>query len=255
MNLKNQLILKGFIIALLFLGTFTDTMAQQFNALVFSKTQGFRHQSIATSVRAIQDLSKDNVFSVYTSEDATMFTDKKLEKFDVIILASTTGDILNDEQKEAFKRFVQSGKGVVGIHSATDTEYNWEWYTKLIGGQFMHHPHQQSAILDVVDSNHPSTYHLPKKWLWTDEWYAFKNFNEDVNILIQLNEKTYDPGSKNGQSMGMGDVHPMAWYHEYDGGRIFYTALGHVDGAYEDADFLKHLYGGIWWAAMGYPIQ
>ncbi|MBD8488083.1 ThuA domain-containing protein [Echinicola sp. CAU 1574] len=227
----------------------------QFRALVFSKTQGFRHQSIPNAVKAIKNLANDRVFSVYTTEDATVFTDESLKKYDLIILASTTGNILNDEQKEAFKKFVQSGKGVVGIHSATDTEYEWEWYTKMIGGQFKHHPAQQTVKIDVVDQDHPSTYHLAKKWLWTDELYEYQNFNEDVHILLQLDENTYDTGARNGKKMGMGAVHPIAWCHEYDGGRVFYTGLGHVESAYKDPDFLNHLYGGIWWAAKGYPLK
>ncbi|GAB3648113.1 hypothetical protein GCM10028791_11270 [Echinicola sediminis] len=229
--------------------------AQQFKALVFSKTQGFRHQSIPNAVKAIKDMGQTQQFRVYATEDATVFNDKSLEGYDVLILANTTGDILNEEQKEAFKRFVQSGKGVVGIHSATDTEYGWDWYAKLIGGQFESHPAQQTARIHVMDQNHPATYHLNSKWLWTDEWYNFKNFNDDVKVLLQVDERSYDAGTRNGKFMGMGEVHPVSWYHEYDGGRIFYTALGHVDSAYEDADFLKHLYGGIWWAAKGYPSE
>ncbi|WP_137402228.1 ThuA domain-containing protein [Echinicola rosea] len=254
-NRKSMLIGSFLLITTLLFSGQSFAQRGQFKALIFSKTQGFRHQSIPNAVKALKDMAKTRVFSVYATEDATIFNDDALKDYDVIIMASTTGDILNDDQKAAFKRFVQSGKGVVGIHSATDTEYNWDWYTKLIGGQFMHHPAQQTARLNVVDSNHPATYHLNEKWLWTDEWYAFKNFNEDVHILIQLDETSYDPGSRDGKSMAMGDVHPMSWYHEYDSGRVFYTALGHVEAAYEDDDFLDHVYGGIWWAAKGYPIQ
>lgn len=254
-NQRSRLI--GALIAVVLLTVLAPGLSAQgqFKALIFSKTQGFRHQSIPEEVKALKDMSKKHVFSVYATEDATVFNDKFLKDFDVIIMASTTGNIFTDEQKEAFKRFVQSGKGVVGIHSATDTEYEWEWYSKLIGGQFMHHPAQQTARLEVLDQNHPATYHLGSKWLWTDEWYAFKNFNEDVHILIQLDETSYEAGSRGGKPMGMGEVHPISWYHEYDGGRVFYTALGHVEAAYEDADFLKHVYGGIWWAAKGYPIK
>lgn len=255
--LKSEVLRKGFLMFSLILFTSISSFAQgQFRALVFSKTQGFRHQSIPNAVKALKDMARDRVFSVYATEDAAVFTDESLAKYDLIILASTTGDILNDEQKAAFVRFVQSGKGVVGIHSATDTEYNWEWYTKMIGGQFRHHPAQQTVRIKVMDSNHPSTYHLDNKyWLWTDELYEYQNFNEDVKILLQLDETTYDVGSRNGKKMGMGDVHPIAWYHEYDGGRVFYTGLGHVESAYEDPDFLNHLYGGIWWAAKGYPLD
>jgi len=257
MNLFNlNSLLRGcLLISFVFIVSFQADAQGQFKALIFSKTQGFRHQSIPNAVKALKDLADTHVFSVYTTEDATIFNDKSLADYDVIVMASTTGDILSDDQKDAFMRFVQSGKGVVGIHSATDTEYNWGWYAKLIGGQFKSHPAQQTARIKVVDQNHPATYHLNKRWLWTDEWYNFKNFNEDVKVLLQVDETSYDAGSKNGKFMGMGEIHPVSWYHEYDGGRIFYTALGHVEAAYEDADFLQHLYGGIWWAAKGYPLD
>lgn len=233
------------------ISNFAEAQNYQFRALVFSKTKGFRHQSIPDGVVAIKKLGRDHQFEVFTTEDADIFTDERLKRFDVIILMSTTGTIFNEEQKAAFQRFVQSGKGIVGIHSATDTEYEWPWYTKLIGAQFKNHPHIQSVRLNVVDKKHPATYHLPEKWLWTDELYAFKNFNPDVRVLITADETSYDTGS----TEPMGEFHPMAWTHEYDGGRIFYTALGHTDWAFLSDNFLQHIYGGIWYAAKGYPIE
>ena len=246
------------VVLLILLGllamTVQESYAQQFRALVFSKTQGFRHQSIPEGVSAIKKLASKHRFSVYATEDAEVFTKESLEKYDVIILMSTTGNILNDAQKEAFQEYVRSGKGVVGIHSATDTEYDWPWYNQMIGGQFNHHPQQQTARLKVVDRNHPSTYHLNENWIRTDEWYEFKNFNHDVNILIQLDETSYDVGTKGGEKAGMGEEHPIAWFHEFESSRVFYTGLGHVEEAFLDADFLDHLYGGIWYAALGKPF-
>ena len=226
-----------------------QSQAQQFRALVFSKTAGFRHQSIPDGVVALKKLGQTHVFSVHTTEDANYFKDENLEKFDVIILMSTTGTIFNEEQKAAFQKFVRSGKGVVGIHSATDTEYDWPWYNQLIGAYFLAHPKQQTLRLEVVDSNHPATWHLPKNWLWTDELYEFRNINPNIKVLLNADESTYQVAKGNGAN------HPMAWYHEFDGGRVFYTALGHVESAYEDPDFLKHLYGGIWYAATGEPMK
>jgi type 1 glutamine amidotransferase len=255
MNLKNRY---PSIILLLIFGFISfncsTSYAQQFRALVFSKTQGFRHQSIPEGVSALKKLGSKHRFQVYATEDAEAFTKESLAKYDVIIMMSTTGNIFNDAQKEAFEEFVRSGKGVVGIHSATDTEYNWAWYNKMMGGQFNHHPQQQTARLKVVDQNHPATYHLNENWLRTDEWYEYKNFNQEVNILVQLDETSYDVGTKDGQKAGMGEVHPIAWYHEFESGRVFYTGLGHVEEAFEDPDFLDHVYGGIWYAAMGKPF-
>ncbi|UJP66956.1 ThuA domain-containing protein [Mongoliitalea daihaiensis] len=218
----------------------------QFNVLVFSKTKGFRHQSIPDGVVALKKLARDNIFEIYTTEDEDFITGPNLARFDVLVLLSTTGTIFNETQKIAIQKFVQAGKGVVGIHSATDTEYDWPWYTELIGAQFLNHPHQQTVKLNVIDQNHPSTYHLPEKWVWSDEIYAFQNFNPKVRVLITADEKSYDA------KQGMGDFHPIAWTNEFDGGRMFYTALGHTDWAFSNPDFMKHILGGIWWAAKGY---
>ena len=240
---------KSFLLAaVLLLSTGMVAFAQQggqFRVLVFSKTAGFRHQSIPNGVMALKKMGEKHVFSVHTSEDANQFTDENLAKYDVVVLMSTTGTIFNDAQKAAFQKFVQSGKGVVGVHSATDTEYEWPWYNQMIGGYFLAHPRNQTLRLHVADRTHPATWHLPENWLWTDELYEFRNMNPAIKVLIQADETTYQPAK------AMGANHPMAWYHEFDGGRVFYTALGHVDAVWEDADFLKHLYGGIWYAAKG----
>lgn len=206
MKIKNILI---FCLALIFIViSGAESFSQsQFKALVFSKTKGFRHQSIPDGVVAIKKLARDNVFQVYTTEDDAYITDKNLEGYDVIILMSTTGTIFNEEQKRSLEKFVQSGKGIVGIHSATDTEYDWPWFTKLIGAQFLNHPHQQTLKLNVVNRNHPATYHLPESWVWSDEIYAFKNFNKDVNVLITADERTYDAKD------GMGDFHQIGRAH------------------------------------------
>jgi uncharacterized protein len=252
-RLNAKYLLAMFLMVFLCLPEAFSQQRPQFRALVFSKTTGFRHQSIPDGVVAMKKLAEKHRFSVYTTEDEREFTKEKLKNYDVIILVSTTGTIFNAEQKEAFEDFVRSGKGVVGIHSATDTEYEWPWYTGLIGGQFAYHPHQQTARLKVVDRNHPSTYHLQDNWLMTDEWYAFKNFNEDVKVLVELDETSYEVGEREGKSMGMGR-HPISWYHEYDGGRLFYTGLGHTDEAFQDESFLLHVLGGIWYAALNRPF-
>lgn len=244
MNLKTPLIALGLIFCLV-----TLAPAQQFKALVFTKTSGFRHQSIPNAVVALKKMGKDQVFSVHTSEDTNVLSEENLMKYDVLILVSTTGTIFDEQTRSSLQKFVRSGKGVVGVHAAADSEYDWPWYNKMIGAYFLAHPAQQTLRLEVVDQNHPATWHLPKNWMWTDELYEYKDINEDLNVLLNADESTYNV------AVGNGETHPMAWYHEFEGGRIFYTALGHVDSAWEDADFLKHLYGGIWYAATGHPFN
>lgn len=233
-------------------------MAQQFNVLLFTKTAGFHHKSIHEGVAGMRQLAKRHNFKLEWHEDANRINNKNLSKFDVVVFLNTTGDIFNESQQKAMEKFIQSGKGFVGIHSASDTEYEWPWYTKMVGRMFKIHPAQQTAMLDVINSNFPGMGRMPKRLMWTDEWYEYGEEKIDgLNYLISIDEKTFEPYAKWGdnEGKGMGDFHPIAWYHEYDGGRAFYTGLGHIAAVYSDPIFLDHLYGGIYWAATGKGIQ
>ncbi|WP_239016347.1 ThuA domain-containing protein [Sphingobacterium corticibacter] len=237
-----------FLIALLFVCTTLHGIAQELpQVLVFSKTKGFRHDSIEKGAEAIQKLGREHGFSVYHTEDAGVFTDDQLQKYKAIVFLSTTGDILNPEQQAAFERFIQAGNGFVGIHAASDTEYDWPWYGKMVGGYFASHPEVQTADIHVHDHSHLATQHLPEIWKHKDEWYDFKDLNPAVNLLMTIDEKSYKGGK-------MGDYHPVSWHHTYDGGRAFYTALGHTKETYDDADFLQHIAGGITYA-LGKPAN
>jgi type 1 glutamine amidotransferase len=211
------------------------------SVLVFSKTAGFRHASIAEGKTALLLLGQANNFSVDTTEDATWFTDNKLKKYSAVVFLNTTGDVLNTDQQKAFEKYIQSGKGFAGIHSAADTEYDWAWFAKLVGANFESHPNPQKAKLNVIDKTHLATAHLPAIWERTDEWYNFKNINPSTKVIMTIDENSYE-GGKNGSN------HPMAWYHKYDGGKAFYTALGHTSESYWEPLFLQHLLGGIKYA-------
>lgn len=232
-----------------------SSFAQQFKALLFTKTDGWHHDSINAGVTAIQDLSKLHDFEVFWSEDAgRVMNDNWLKDYDVVIFLLTTGNILNDEQQAAFQRFINNGGGFVGIHSASDTEYDWDWYTKMVGHMFHIHPAVQTGVIKVEDPNFPGMDRFAPKFIFTEEWYEFDApRTDDLNYLLSVDEKTYKPaanwGVKSGD--GMGDFHPVSWYKEYEGGRAFYTALGHMPATYKDADFMHHVYGGIYWAATG----
>lgn len=206
--------------------------------LVFARTVKFHHASIAAGLIAMQKLGAENHFLVDTTTDASFFTDKNLKKYAAVLFLSTTGDVLNDEQQAAFERFIRSGKGFMGIHAATDTEYDWPWYNQLVGAYFLNHPKQQEAVLRVVDRNNIATKHLPAEWKRFDEWYNFKNIQEGLHVLITIDEKSYQ-GGKNG------DNHPMAWYHDFEGGRAFYTEMGHTDESFSDPLYLEHVLGGL----------
>jgi glucose/arabinose dehydrogenase/type 1 glutamine amidotransferase len=220
----------------------------RFRVLVFSKTTGFRHSSIPNGKAAIRKLGVENNFDVDTTEDAGYFTEENLKKYAAIIFLNTTGDVLNNQQEIAMERFIQAGGGFVGIHSATDTEYDWIWYANLVGGQFEGHPAIQPAKLQIVDKTHLSTQHLPETWSRTDEWYNFKRLNKEVKVLLKIDETSYQGGT-------LGNDHPMAWYHDYDGGRAFYTELGHTEQSYTDSFYLKHILGGIQYAIGNYQLD
>lgn len=221
---------------------------RNYRLLVFSKTGGFRHASIKDGKIALQKLATEHNFSVDFTEDATAFTDANLAHYDAVIFLLTTGTILDDNQKAAFERYIRAGGGYVGVHSASDTEYNWPWYGGLVGAYFDRvHGHSKvtQATLHVIDRTHPSTVMLPALWVRTDEWYNFaSNPRGRVNVLMTIDESTYKGGT-------MGVDHPIAWYHEYEGGRAWYTALGHTSESYYEPLFLAHLWGGIMYAVGG----
>jgi len=220
-------------------GTASNTPAPR--VLVFAKTAGFYHTSIPSGMAAIQKLGGENNFLVDTTRDARYFTNDSLKNYSAVIFLSTTMNVLNADQQVAFQRYIQAGGGFAGVHAAADTEYDWPWYNKLVGAWFLSHPRQQKAIINVVDSTNPASSFLPRRWERFDEWYNYKNINPDIKVLAYLDESSYEGGVN-------GDNHPIAWYHDFDGGRAFYTGLGHTNESFSEPLFLQHLLGGIRYA-------
>ncbi|TKK70147.1 ThuA domain-containing protein [Ilyomonas limi] len=233
----------------------TATAQKQFKALIVTTTRGWHHESLHAGVLALQDLARKNFFDAVLWEDPNGFTDKYVAQFQVIIFLNTTGDIFDSAQQKVMERYIQSGKGYVGIHSASDTEYDWDWYNKLVGRMFHIHPAIQTAALNIVDTTFPGLQGFANNKLWTDEWYEFGPEKiTELHYILAVNESTYNPKADwgaRGKGEGMGKFHPIAWYHNFDGGRAFYTALGHMPTDFSDPAFLNHLYAGIFWAATG----
>jgi len=227
----------------LLLGSCSNKRDGKPKVLVFSKTMGFKHASIPAGIAAIQKLGTENGFEVDTTKNAELFNEENLQQYSSIIFLSTTMNVLDASQEAAFERYIQAGGGYVGIHAASDTEYDWGWYTKLVGAQFLSHPSgTPQANFIIKDNSFIATQHLKDSvWQRTDELYNYKNINPDVNVLMTLDESTYEGGVN-------GDFHPISWYHDYDGGRAFYTGGGHTDESFQEEDFLKHLLGGIQYA-------
>lgn len=215
-----------------------EKMAQ---ILVFTKTMGYRHKSIEKGVETLKNLGKENSFAITQTEDSLQFNETNLKKYDLVLFLSTTMDVLGTDQEKAFKNYINNGGNYMGIHAASDTEYDWPWYGKLVGAYFTSHPNDpnvREAKMKVVNRQHLSTSHLKDTWVRNDEWYNYKNINPDMNVLIYLDETSYEGGTN-------GDNHPTAWYYEFDGGRVFYTGGGHTEESYDEPDFQKHLVGGI----------
>ena len=218
--------------------------------LVFSRTTGFRHGTIANALEFFGSLPDDEGILPTLTEDPDLFRDETLAAFDVVVFVNTTGEILNDEQQGALERFVRAGHGWVGVHSAADTEYDWNWYGNLVGAYFVSHPILPVEVeVTTEDAEHASTDHLPRKFRFTDEIYNFdRNPRYDNAILLTVDEAGFIyPNFPGGPSMGAD--HPIAWYKEYDGGRSFYTNLGHRPETWADRRFQEHLLDGIRWAA------
>ncbi|SMG09077.1 ThuA domain-containing protein [Arenibacter troitsensis] len=208
--------------------------------LVFSKTMGYKHSSIPQGMEAIQKLGIENNFLVDTTKNAEVFNDEDLKKYSAIVFLSTTGNILDAKQEAAFERYIQAGGGFVGVHAATDTEYDWGWYGKLVGAYFDSHPAGTPEADFIIKDNSFAATNMFEDTIWhrSDELYNFKKLNPEVNVLMTVDEETYE-GGKNGEH------HPMSWFHEYDGGRAFYTALGHTAESFSEDLFLRHFLGGI----------
>ncbi len=234
------------ILLLLFLAvavvSCTSKRASKPRVLVFSKTAGYHHKSIPVGQAAIIKLGQENGFEVDTTSNAAYFTEDSLRQYSTVVFLNTTGNVLDYRQEASFERYVQAGGGFVGVHAAADSEYDWGWYGRLLGAYFLSHPEQQQARYLIKDRNFAATKSFPDSvYMHFDELYNYKKLNPDVHVLITVDEQSYKGGAN-------GNYHPMSWYHDFEGGRAFYTAMGHVDEAYSDEIFLKHLLGGIQYA-------
>ena len=218
--------------------------------LVYIKNgEGYVHENRAASVAAIEKLGAENGFLVSWSEDPALFTSDSLWDFDALIFSNTNNEGFDtEEQKSAFKKYIRSGRGFVGIHSATGSERDWSWYSQMIGGQFLRHPPYQPFKINVLDRTNPSTSFLPEVWEWEDECYYFKELNPDIQVLMAADLTTVEDKRRSEYPDDtFGDQFPLAWCHQFEGGRQWYTALGHQSAHYSDARFMAHILGGIQW--------
>lgn len=230
-----------FLFTLIILINYSCSPNETNQILVFSKTEGFRHESIEAGIEMFQKLGEELQITVTASEDASIMTEKNLKNYDIVVFLSTTGDIMDESQQYEFKRYMQAGGNFLGIHAAADTEYDWPWYNRLVGAYFESHPNNpnvRDATIDVLDSEHISCSHLPARWDRSDEWYNYKSIQEGLNILMNLDESSYEGGTN-------GENHPIAWYREFEGGKSFYTGGGHTIESFSEEGFVQHIKGAI----------
>jgi type 1 glutamine amidotransferase len=221
-----------------------DVDPSAFKVLLFSRTTGFRHDSIPTAIAALTELGPMGGYVAEATEDPAVFTADELARFRVVVFLMTTGDAVDAAGQAAFEAWIGAGGNYVGVHSAADTEYDWPFYGQLVGAYFKQHPAIQPATVHVEVADHPATAGLPSSWMRTDEWYDFQtNPRSTATVLMTIDESTYSGGT-------MGADHPLVWAHATTGGgRAIYTEMGHTQESYADPLFRQHLVGAIRWAA------
>jgi type 1 glutamine amidotransferase len=232
--------------------------AEEPRALIYTRNgptadgkKGFVHDNIAASVKALRELGQENGIAMDISDDPKVFNDENLKSYGVVIFDNSNNSAFDTEaQKAAFQKFIRRGGGFVGIHSATGSERKWPWFWQLIGGTFWFHPPLQKFTINIVDKKHPATACLPgETWAWEDEFYLMKEQPQNLRVLLAGNVKALKVNAKQKAAIDkLPDSIPLAWCHEFEGARSFYTALGHKKEYYSDPLFRKHLLGGIQWA-------
>ncbi|MGQ1784278.1 MULTISPECIES: ThuA domain-containing protein [unclassified Saccharicrinis] len=245
--MKNTL---KWITVLIFVHSSTFIMSQnQFKLLLFTQEDEWHSDCIPVAIETFQKMSIKHQFHF----DWTLQPEELAEKlyaYDVLVFLNANVDSFDSIQIQALKSFINNDGGFVGIHACSYRKKNKPWFDGLIGGVFSNHPKLQTAIVKVEEKDFPAVMHLSNKWLWSDEWYNFRNLKDDIRVVLSVDENSYNftAGYDNISLKGMGANHPISWYHHYDGGRVFYTSLGHKPEAFKNDLFLNHIFGGIYWA-------
>jgi type 1 glutamine amidotransferase len=208
------------------------------------------HDNIAASVEALQRVCRNNGIDSDVSDDPAVFTDANLDRYGAIVFSNTNNEAFDkEEQRSAFVRYIRNGGGFVGIHSACASERDWPWFWAMVGGTFVRHPKLQPFDIKVIDRTHPTTEFLDETWKWEDECYFMDHLNPDIHVLLAVDLDTIEDAEKETYpGKVFGRYFPLAWVHEFDGGREFYCALGHKIEHYSDPLLMKHLLRGIMWA-------
>jgi len=209
--------------------------------LVFNKTDGYFHESTDAGVEALRQLCRDNNIKMDVTDNGEKFVEANLLRYAAVVFFNTAGDVLDQQQEKALEQYIHAGGGFVGIHTAIDTEHNWDWYGKLIGAKFASQTEVEKAVLKIEDQLHPATQFIHDSLIRSDEWFSLKDISPDIHIILSIEENSYSNGI-------IRNFHPVSWYQEFEGGRVFVTAMGHTNESYQEEYFLRHLLGGVKYA-------
>ena len=220
------------------------------NVLVFTKNgKGYVHENIPFAVKCIQKLGEQYGFKTDVSESPSVFTEENLKQYSILIFTSTNNDVFDtDEQRLAFRHFIEAGGGFVGVHSVVGTERNWTWFKMMLGGTFSWHPKFQKYSIQVIDAGHPSVSGLPKVWQKEDECYFQKELYPGIKTVLAHDLSSLDVADSVKLKLSKGTFsryYPAAWYQQFDGGTIWITSLGHDKKDYEDPTYVQHIFQGI----------
>lgn len=218
--------------------------------LIYTRNgEGYVHDNIQASIDALEELCEEMEILTTVTDDPAIFESKKLQKFDAVIFSNSNNEaFLNDKQRKNFQEYIRSGNGFVGIHSACASERDWPWFWSMVGGTFVRHAKLQDFDIKITDPKHISTRHLPELWKWEDECYYVHQMNPDIHVLLSVDLTTInDPGRIEYPGTVFGDQFPLAWCHKFEGGKSWFTTLGHKIEYYKDENFRKHIAGGIQW--------
>ncbi|MES2478837.1 MAG: ThuA domain-containing protein [Bacteroidota bacterium] len=208
--------------------------------MLFTKANGFYHESISSGIEMFQSNGTQWGIELFETDKSSAFTEDNLQQYQLIVFLNNTGNLFSDEERLALQSYIRKGGAILGIHAATDAEYDWPWYGQMLGARFKDHPAVQEAICNTILLSHPSVQGMPEQWLHVDEWYNFSSLASDNHTVLTVDENSYIGGSH-------GAHHPVSWYREFEGGKIFYTAMGHNKESYQEPIFVKHIAGAVEW--------
>ena len=260
MNLKT--VCKAILLSILLLLLFSPGSAyaqdklnwKNVKVLVYTKNgKGFVHDNIPNAVQSIQRMSQQHGFKVDVSDNPAVFTNDNLKQYTLLLFPSTNNDVFDtDEQRLAFRRYIEAGGGFVGLHSVVGTERNWKWFKMMLGGTFDWHANFQQFSVKVIDPAHPSVQGLPLVWEREDECYFEKEMYPGIKVVMAHDLRSIAPSEQEKVKIKAGsyaDLYPAVWHQHFDGGHIWITTLGHDKKDYDDPVFVQHILQGIRYVA------